>query len=200
MISYRSGSQWITYNPLTGNEAKERIGNSTKTLSWSGTFFGEKRKKQKYIKNNMAPKKWKSLFEKWKKKNTKLNVSVTTVGINYKVKINDFDIEIGEGSTYGDLKYSISFDEHTPISIETNNKKKKSKAKVSRESEKGSTYTIKKGDTLFRIALKYYGRGSSYAKIYNANKVTLEAAAKKRGYKSSKNGSLLFVGTKIKIP
>lgn len=32
------------------------------------------------------------------------------------------------------------------------------------------TYTIKKGDTLWAIAKKYYGKGSDYTKIFNANK------------------------------
>lgn len=32
------------------------------------------------------------------------------------------------------------------------------------------TYTVKKGDCLWNIAKKYYGKGSEYPKIYNANK------------------------------
>ena len=50
------------------------------------------------------------------------------------------------------------------------------------------TYTIKKGDTLWAIAKKYYGKGSEYTKIYNANKNII------------KNPDLIYPGQKIKIP
>ena len=35
---------------------------------------------------------------------------------------------------------------------------------------KDTTYTVKKGDCLWNIAKKYYGDGSKYTKIYEANK------------------------------
>ena len=34
---------------------------------------------------------------------------------------------------------------------------------------KTKTYTVKKGDTLWAIASKYYGSGAQYTKIYKAN-------------------------------
>ena len=36
--------------------------------------------------------------------------------------------------------------------------------------EKETTYTVKKGDCLWNIAKKFYGDGSKYTKIYEANK------------------------------
>ena len=35
---------------------------------------------------------------------------------------------------------------------------------------KPKTYTVKSGDCLYNIAKKYYGDGSKYTKIYEANK------------------------------
>lgn len=49
-------------------------------------------------------------------------------------------------------------------------------------------YTIQKGDTLWGIAVKYYGNGSQYTKIYNANKNII------------KNANLIYPGQKIVIP
>ncbi len=49
-------------------------------------------------------------------------------------------------------------------------------------------HTVKKGDTLYGIAKKYYGKGAQYTKIFNANKGTI------------KNANLIYVGQKILIP
>lgn len=50
------------------------------------------------------------------------------------------------------------------------------------------TYTIKKGDTLWAIAKKYYGKGSEYPKIFNANKDKI------------KDPNKIYPGQVIKIP
>ena len=49
-------------------------------------------------------------------------------------------------------------------------------------------HTVKKGDTLWAIAKKYYGNGAQYTKIYNANKSII------------KNPDLIYVGQKFLIP
>ena len=49
-------------------------------------------------------------------------------------------------------------------------------------------HTVKKGDTLWGIAKKYYGNGAQYKKIYNANKSKI------------KNPNLIYVGQKFLIP
>jgi nucleoid-associated protein YgaU len=49
-------------------------------------------------------------------------------------------------------------------------------------------YTVKKGDTLWAIAKKYYGNGAQYKKIYNANKNII------------KNPDLIYPKQKLVIP
>ena len=71
---------------------------------------------------------------------------------------------------------------------------------TTKKTTKKKTHTVKSGDTLWGIAKKYYGSGSKWKKIYNANKSTIEKAAKKRGKKSSSNGHWIFSGTKLTIP
>ena len=65
---------------------------------------------------------------------------------------------------------------------------------------KVDTYTVKKGDCLWNIAKKYYGNGSKWTTIYNANKTVIENTAKKNGKKSSSNGHWIYPGTKLTIP
>jgi LysM repeat protein len=50
------------------------------------------------------------------------------------------------------------------------------------------TYTVVKGDCLWNIAKSFYGKGSEYTKIYNANKDII------------KNPSLIYPGQVLTIP
>lgn len=81
----------------------------------------------------------------------------------------------------------------TTTSASTNNKRPS-------KSNSGKKYTVKKGDTLWGIAKRYYGSGTKWKKIYDKNKSVIEKAAKKRGKKSSSNGHWIFPGTVLIIP
>jgi nucleoid-associated protein YgaU len=66
-------------------------------------------------------------------------------------------------------------------------KTKKAKADKSNPKSNGS-YVVQRGDTLWAIAKKYYGDGSKYTKIFNANKDKI------------KNPSLIYAGQKLVMP
>jgi LysM repeat protein len=82
----------------------------------------------------------------------------------------------------------------TTTSTSTKNRTSEKKTATSK------THTVKKGDTLWAISKKYYGKGSLYTKIYKANKSIIEKTAKKYGKKSSSNGHWIYPGTKLTIP
>lgn len=64
----------------------------------------------------------------------------------------------------------------------------------------GNSYTVVSGDTLWRIAAQFYGRGVDYEKIYEANREIIESTAKSRGKKDSSHGHWIFPGTVLTIP
>lgn len=70
----------------------------------------------------------------------------------------------------------------------------------STNSNSGSVYVVKSGDCLWNIAKSKYGDGSQWTKIYNANKSSIEADAKKHGKKSSSNGHWIWPGLRLTIP
>ena len=51
------------------------------------------------------------------------------------------------------------------------------------------TYTVVKGDCLWNIAKKFYGNGSKYTEIYNANKSVIGG-----------NPNLIYPGQVLTIP
>lgn len=64
----------------------------------------------------------------------------------------------------------------------------------------GKIYTVVSGDTLWGISKKFYGTGTKYHIIYDANSDLIEAAAKAHGKKSSDNGHWIWPGETLTIP
>lgn len=94
-----------------------------------------------------------------------------------------------------DLTVSIKLKQYRPygtkiVKVENN----KANVKPVREQTKSpapkqeKTYPVEKGDTLWGIAKKFYGNGSKYTKIYEANKDKI------------KNPNLIYVGQVLTIP
>lgn len=64
----------------------------------------------------------------------------------------------------------------------------------------GKTYTVKSGDTLWGISKQFYGTGTKYNLIYNANVDIIESTAKSHGKSSSSNGHWIWAGETLTIP
>lgn len=61
-------------------------------------------------------------------------------------------------------------------------------------------HTIHSGDTLYSLAMLYYGTDSKYADLYAANSDSIEQAARESGHVSSNGGRILIPGVQIQIP
>ena len=100
----------------------------------------------------------------------KLNGLGKYLGGNYYVK--DITRQISS-SGYSHSATLIKTDVGSSLKTSTKSKdKKKPVKKVTSSPSKSTaqrTYTVKKGDCLWNIAKKFYGNGSAYTKIYDAN-------------------------------
>lgn len=125
-------------------------------------------------------------------------ITGTDLDINVRMGIETFDYEERSGEL-GDFYYSIKLSEwkdHSPRKIVLPPEPAKpAKAKEPERpgkppaAAKKKTYTVKSGDCLWNIAKKFYGKGSDYTKIYNANKATI-----------GKNPNLIYAGQVLTIP
>lgn len=131
----------------------------------------------------------------WKASRKPVHFICTACGVDLYCTIEKFDYS-EEGGDPGTYQYSITLKEYREITIrQVKVDIPKATATVQKEeprvdnSVKPKTYTVKSGDCLWNIAKKYYGSGSDYSKIYNANKGTIGG-----------NPNLIYPGQVLTIP
>lgn len=123
-------------------------------------------------------------------------ITGTDLDCNLRMGIDSFEYEERSGEL-GDLYYTIKLYEWKDISPKriVLPEKKEEPAKAQEPERPGKpeqtskTYTVKSGDCLWNIAKKFYGKGSDYTKIYNANKG-----------KIGSNPNLIYPGQVFTIP
>lgn len=133
-------------------------------------------------------------IESWRDEREPIRFVVTGAGgVNVKVTIRDFEVSAEKFGSPGDIYFTLNLKEYRDITIKTatvtNKKKPAAKKRPSKPKKKSKTYTVKKGDCLWKIAKRYYGKGSDWRKIYNANKKVI-----------GKNPNLIYPGQKLVIP
>lgn len=125
--------------------------------------------------NRLDPYEYSDIFQRWMYNGTILRVVVTDTPTNMLCRINKFNTDEQDGTR--DLYFELGLTEHKPKYIPGLNNLGNSNSNASRpisstSSNKGSqrTHKVVKGDNLWDLAHKYYGKGSDYHKIKNANK------------------------------
>lgn len=142
---------------------------------------------------------YEELFEKWRNKLEPVRFTMHNgIGsdISTMVLITELTITESAGEE-GDKNFSFTLKEYKDYSVSevsTNKKSNKKTTKTTKTNEtttnpnnKG-TYVVVKGDSLWKIAKKFYGDGSKWTKIYNANKDKI------------KNPNLIYPKQKLVIP
>ena len=141
-----------------------------------------------------------SHFKEWKNKGTVVRIVLTGTDINQEMYVTNFSY--GEKDGTGDVYYSMDLLEYRPITIPTITENNSSNTQnTSRPTDNNNnknntnntqkTHKVVKGDCLWDIAQKYYGKGSLYPKIKEANKSKYPSLAK---------SNVIYVNWELIIP
>lgn len=124
----------------------------------------------------LTPSEFVNTIKRWRATGKPIRLIITNTPINYAMVIENFTY--GEDDATGDFNYTLELKEYrfikttTKQTTTTNNGTIISKPQndTNRETKEASTsYTVKKGDTLFIIAKKMTGNGNNYKTIAEKN-------------------------------
>lgn len=173
-ISVKLANQFASYDVLSLGELRTPDGTALDAINWSGMLPGAKRKGAPYIREWQDPKAVYQWLEKLKAqdgKPVKAQLLITETPVNCDVYLSSFTATPSGG--YGDISYSISLIQAKEIKVRQIGQEAapaKSSAPARPSPPAAETHTVASGDTLWKIAQKYYGNGTLYTRIYNANK------------------------------
>lgn len=192
----KGSANFQTYDIINIGEVKIPKGTNLLTFSWNGTLPGSSRRNASYVKSQhwQSPDGIIKTWEKWRSEGTKIRLMITETSINYDVYLDDYTAEATGGN--GDYEYSIAFLEAKAVEIYTVNelnikpsaKSTTNSATTRPPAATAKTYTVKSGDSLWKIAQKSLGKGGRYPEIFNLNKDKI------------KNPNLIYPGQVLTLP
>ncbi|MBS6366577.1 MAG: LysM peptidoglycan-binding domain-containing protein [Clostridiales bacterium] len=125
------------------------------------------------------------------------------------VSLESYELEENAEEYEFDVMAKIELLQYKPYGTKTIEFKKTETTTEATVTEKRDTstapkttggYTVVSGDNLWDIARVKLGDGSRMNEIYELNRDTIEAAAKKYGRSSSSNGWWIYPGTVLQLP
>ena len=204
-LSVKIKDQNSTVNLINDGEASVLKAPGLTEYSFDFLLPAQKYPFAKYLSKFRKPKYYLDKLEKWKLEKKSITLTVSRVLPNgkglfdtsQKVVIEDYTIK--EDAKEGfDVKVSITLKQYKPfktkkVVVDTDKKKPTTSTSKDRpagdnQPKTGTTYTVVKGDCLWKIAKRFYGNGAEYTKIYNANKDKIS------------NPNLIYPGQKLVIP
>ena len=176
-------------------------GTELKTIPIS-SFFPNKDYSFCTYSNVEKPYSFVSKIESWQNKGAKLRYIVSDGYTNIPVMVNSFTYREQDGT--GDVYFDLSLIEYKEIKLNktssssdtsssnpSNNSTGRTTENAPKPSGENNTHKVVSGDSLWAIAQKYYGDGSQYTKIKEANKDK---------YSSLNNNNIIYSDMELVIP
>lgn len=152
--------------------------------------------------NFPSPQEWVTQLEGWRNTRQNIRLIITGTNISMPCYIESLQLMPERAGHVGDIYYNITFTQHQLPVVRKKGENRPSASNAvgkasgtnntvrpSEKKESPKVYVVKKGDTLYQIAKRMYGKGADWQKLYNANKKVIGA-----------NANLIKPGQKLVIP
>lgn len=149
------------------------IGKTGLTEGMFSSIFPAKEYNFSYNSDLKNPYDYIALLENWRLAGEPIRLIITNTTVNMEVTIES--LSYGEQDSTGDVYYTIGLKEYKKITVKKANtiqsfSVQSTRTVQSANANSGKNYTVVSGDSLWKIAKKFYGNGAQYNKIYEANK------------------------------
>lgn len=188
---------FVSHEIMSRGEVSVPSGMELGTYSWESIFPGELQKNDSRLRGKwQAPKIYRNLLEEWKRKGILLNLLITGYPINIDVYCASFNPK-GTGA-FGEISYEVEFLEARSITIKTTS----NTSAVKRPTSTVIKHHVLKDDCPWALAELYYGDGTKWPIIYNANLDLIKnpISVKLGGYLPEGYIPWVPIGTTITIP
>ena len=192
-INVQTGAIFQNYTVLAVGDIRLPTGDELTGFTWDGKLPGKLRENEPYVREWRNPHEIQSLWSVYRNRKKKLRLLVTETPINHDVYIQRYNVTYSGG--HGDYDYNISFTQAKDLRVlaltpATAQEPATAPAAATRpEPPPATTYTVKPGDSLWKIAQQLMGGGANYPALYEANKAVI-----------GPNPSLIHPGQVLTIP
>ena len=180
-IQVQAATRFLSYDIMNSGPHQIPLGEELTGFRWSGILPGEGRKNAPYVQAWQEPAHIQGRFSIWRNRGKKLRLTVPGTPINHGVYLASYQCAYAGGM--GDIEYDIEFVQAKEVIIRTES------AQAAQGSSGGggkttttaarppaaATYTVKSGDSLWKIAQKALGNGARWREIYELNKNVIGA-------------------------
>lgn len=195
-VDVQTSNIFQNYTIMAIGNIKLPYGEDLTGFTWNGIFPGEARRDAPYVAEWRNPQELLSLLNRWRHTEKKLRLLATDTIINHDVYIQRLTGKYTGG--YGDYHYNISLLHAKNLSVlaSTSNTGENALPPLMNTPQQerptpppARTHTVVPGDTLWRIALRFYGDGGRFPTIHEANRDII-----------GNNPNLIFPGQVLTIP
>lgn len=192
-IQVSAATYFLSYDIMSSGEHKIPVGEELTGFRWSGKLPGEARKNAPYVQAWQAPASVQDKFSVWRNKGKKLKLTIPGTPVNHDVYLVSYSCDYVGGM--GDIDYEIEFCVAKEVIVGTEdqaaiqNGAGVTTTAPTTQAPAAKTYTVKAGDSLWKIAQNTLGSGARWREIYEMNKSTVGS-----------NPNLIYPGQVYNLP